>query len=66
MDPAAAKPMLKRGTFWASLGGTAAAAATAGLLANLEVTFDTSTTVVVTGNPITLTVPACHLPPLRP
>lgn len=64
MDPIAPSPPRKFGM--GALSAAAATAATAGLLANLELHFDFSNTIVVTGNPITLTVPACQLPPLRP
>lgn len=63
MDPAPPKPPGKFG--WGTVSAAAATAATAGMLATMQIHFDFSTTVVVTGNPITLTVP-CQLPPLRP
>lgn len=55
---------------WGALGGTAAAAATAGMLSNpnFHVHIDARDTITVTGNTITNLVHTCKpcLPKLRP
>lgn len=65
MDPAGTpKPPRKFG--WGAISGAAAAAATAGLLANLNVYIDTRDTIIVTGNTITHACPCTPSTPLRP